>query len=162
MFTPARLTAARDVSKTTSKRALFRVLFALGLASIVSSAEAEPQFTVRSLSGAFGFSAAGTVVPPALPVATPAAAVGTMTFDRNGACVISDTINIGGMSASRTSTTCAYTVNQDGTGSISTLFPGDPGPIPLSFVIVNQENEIRFIRTDLGVATGVAKKQNRD
>jgi len=147
---------------TTPKRALLCLLFALGLASIAPSAEAEPQFTAGNLSGVFGFSAAGTIVPPAVPVATPAVAAGTMTFDRQGGCVISDTINIGGMSAFRTSTACAYAVNQDGTGSISVLFPGDPGPTPLSFVIVNRENEIRFIRTDLGVASGVAKKQNRD
>jgi len=148
---------------TTPKRALLCLLFALGLASIAPGAEAEPQsFTVGSLSGVFGFSAAGTIVPPAVPVATPAVAAGTMTFDRQGGCVISDTINIGGASAFRTSTTCTYAVNQDGTGSMLALFPGDPGPTPLSFVIVNHESEIRFIRTDLGVATGVARKRDRD
>ena len=160
--TQVRLWAAREVSMATPRRALFHILFALGLASVVPSAEAESQFTVSSLSGVFGFSAAGTIVPPAFPVATPAVAAGTMTFDRQGGCVISDTINIGGMSSFRTSTACAYAVNQDGTGSISVLFPGDPSPTPLSFVIVNRENEIRFIRTDLGVASGVARKQNRD
>ena len=159
MFTQARI---RDIFMTTPRRTLFHALLALGLASVVPSAEAEPQFTASSLSGVFGFSAAGTIMPPALPVATPAVAAGTMTFDRQGGCVISDTINIGGMSAFRTSTACAYSVNQDGTGSISVLFPGDPGPTPLSFVIVNRENEIRFIRTDLGVASGLASRQNRD
>jgi hypothetical protein len=116
-------------------------------------------FTNKSIQGEWGFSASGTIVPPALPAATPAAAVGIMTFDGMGGCSISDTINIGGTSASRTSTTCTYSVNADGSGSLSALFPGDPGPTPLSFVIVGSAKEIRFIRTDLGVASGVARRQ---
>lgn len=116
-------------------------------------------FTNRSIQGDWGFSASGTILPPALPAATPAAAVGIMTFDGMGGCSISDTINIGGTSASRTSTTCTYNVNPDGSGSLSALFPGDPGPTPLSFVIVDKAKEIRFIRTDLGVASGVARRQ---
>ena len=142
----------------------FLLLLVLGLANTVpcTSAGADDEFKNKSISGTWGFSAAGTIVPPAVPAATPAVAVGVMTFDGKGGCSISDTINIGGTSASRTSTTCTYTVNPDGTGSLSAQFPGDPGPTPLSFVIVNDENEIRFIRTDLGVASGVAKRQNED
>lgn len=116
-------------------------------------------FTNQRIRGNWGFSAAGTILPPALPATTPAAAVGIMTFDGTGGCSITDTINIGGMSASRTSTTCTYSVYPDGSGSLSALFPGDPGPTPLSFVIVGNAKEIRFIRTDLGVASGVASRQ---
>ncbi len=123
-------------------------------------------FTNESIEGAWGFSASGTVLPPALPAATPVAAVGIMTFDGDGGCSITDQINIGGAAVPpvgfRTSTTCSYAVNSDGTGTISVLFSGDPGPIPLTFVIVDDAEEIRFIRTDLGVASGVAKRQNDD
>jgi len=47
----------------------------------------------------------------------------------------------------------------NGRGSINVAFPGDPGPVPLSFVLVDHDREMRFIRTDLGVAAGVAKLQ---
>ena len=135
-------------------------LLVFGLVSLVPSTQADDYFTDESLEGVWGFSAAGTIVPPAVPAATPAVAVGTMTFDGHGGCSIADTINIGGISASRTSTTCTYTVHADGTGSLSVVFPGDPGPTPLAFVIVNDADEMRFIRTDLGVASGVAKRQD--
>jgi hypothetical protein len=143
------------------KRGLL-LLLVFGLANTVpfTSAGTDDEFTNKSIRGTWGFSAAGTIVPPAVPAATPAVAVGVMSFDGKGGCSISDTINIGGTSASRTSTTCSYAVNPDGTGSLSAQFPGDPGPTPLSFVIVNNKDEIRFIRTDLGVASGVAKRQN--
>ena len=38
-------------------------------------------------------------------------------------------------------------------------FPDDPVVVPLSFVLVDKEREMRFIRTDLGVAEGGAKLQ---
>ena len=47
----------------------------------------------------------------------------------------------------------------DGTGTITVTFMGDPGPTPLSFVVVDNERELRFVRTDLGVAEGVAWRQ---
>jgi hypothetical protein len=110
--------------------------------------------------------AKGTIVDPASAAQTPAAAVGIMDFDGNGGCEIVDQINIGGQAISpagfRTSTTCSYAVNPDGTGTIIAEFTGDPGPTPLSFVIVDDKNELRFIRTDVGVAEGVAKRQDSD
>lgn len=138
------------------------VMVLTGILFGITGAQAEIQgagYTNKRIHGNWGFSASGTIVPPALPAATPAAAVGIITFDGEGGCSISDTINIGGTSASRTSTTCTYSVNPDGSGSLSALFPGDPGPTPLSFVIVDNAKEIRFIRTDLGVASGVASRQ---
>jgi hypothetical protein len=116
-------------------------------------------FTDESIRGTWGFSASGTIVPPAVPAATPAVAAGIMRFDGTGGCSIADTINIGGASAFRTSTICSYSVTPNGMGSIQALFPGDPGPTPLSFVIVDEKSEIRFIRTDLGVASGVVRRQ---
>ncbi len=96
----------------------------------------------------------------AVPTATPASAVGIMTFDGTDGCKFFDTLNIGGVSSGfRTSTACTYSVNPDGTGSLSVMFPGDPGPTPLSFVIVDHKKEIRFIRNDFVVGSGVAKRQ---
>ncbi len=117
-------------------------------------------FTNESIEGRWGFSAQGTILPPALPDATPAVAVGILDFDGSGGCSITDTTNLGGTKVGpQTSETCTYSVNPDGTGTFSVAFPGDPGPAPVSFVIVNKAKEIRTIRTDLGVATGVAKRQ---
>ena len=141
-------------------RILFLSVLLIGQASIVPGAHAGSEFTDESIEGVWGFSAAGTIVPPALPAATPAVAVGTMTFDGDQGCSISDTINIGGNVMYRTSAQCTYAVNADGTGSISAFFAGDPGPTPLDFVIVNDEEELRFIRSDLGIASGVAKLQD--
>ncbi len=117
-------------------------------------------FTDETIEGRWGFSAAGTIVPPAFPTATPAAAVGIFDFDGEGVCVILDTINIGGVSASRTSDSCDYAVDADGTGTILAQFPGEPGPVPLSFVLIENAKSLRFIRTDLGVASGVAERQS--
>ena len=112
-----------------------------------------------NLYGRWGFSAAGTILPPVVPTAIQAAVVGTMTFDGRGSCVVSDTLNVGGNTAVRTSKTCKYTVNPDGTGTILMEFTEDPGPIPLSFVLVDGQSEIQFARTDALPAIGVAKRQ---
>ncbi len=131
-------------------------------ASISASADDNEDglaFTDETIAGSWGFSASGTIVPPAFPAPTPAVAVGIIDFDGAGFCVISDTINIGGQSLSRVSDTCEYGVNPDGTGSLTAEFPGDPGPVPLSFVLVDDANAFRFIRADLGVASGGAERQ---
>ena len=148
-------------SKLSSKKlhaVLFFLLLVGGLSGVSGpQAQADGQFSEESIRGQWGFSAAGTIVPPAVPAPIPAVAMGLMTFNRDGSCSISDTININGASASRTSLTCTFSVNSDGTGSLVADFPGDPGPTPLAFVIANHKSEIRFIRTDVGVASGVAK-----
>ena len=135
-------------------------LILMVMLGIATTAQAENRFSERSLRGSWGFSASGTVFPPALPSPTPAAAVGLMSFDGEGGCAFRDRINIGGMATPdfRDSFECRYSVNPDGTGSISVSFVNEPGPVPLSFVIINQR-ELRFIRTDAGVAEGVAKRR---
>lgn len=117
-------------------------------------------FTDQSLTGNWGFSASGVIVPPAVPAHVHAAAVGIMTFDGAGGCVISDTINLDGQTfADRQSTACSYQVNEDGTGTITAQFASEPFPVPLSFVIVGHGHGFRFIRTDAGVASGEAQRQ---
>ncbi len=140
------------------------VLFSVGtLLATPSVADDDDDFTNESIEGDWGFSASGTIVPPAVPTNTPAAAVGIMSFDGTGGCSFTDQINIGGAAIPpvgfRTSIDCSYAVNSNGTGTVSVTFPGDPGPTPLTFVIIDGEEEFRFIRTDLGVAEGLAKRQ---
>jgi hypothetical protein len=144
-------------------RALTVAAAALTLAAALGTAVSLAQDSALPLKGepmrgTWGFSASGTIVPPAVPAATPAAAVGLMTFQPTGNCVIEDTINIGGASLSRASNSCTYSL-VNGRGSINVTFPDDPVPVPLSFVLVDHDREMRFIRTDLGVAEGVAKLQ---
>jgi len=131
------------------------------------------KFTPSDLSGVFAFSAEGTVYPsfPALSPALPAVAVGLFTFDGTGSCMVMDQLNLASLglvpsTGFRTSTTCQYTVNPDGTGTLEASFGGSPGeidgPSSLTFAIVDEGPvmEIRFIRADPGaVATGVAKQQ---
>lgn len=138
--------------------AAFLILLMVGGLNGIPETRAQGgEFGQESVRGQWGFSAHGTIVPPAAPTPMPAAAVGIMTFGRDGSCSISDTININGFSSSRTSFACTFTVNPDGTGAVEASFAGDPGPTPLTFVIADHKKEIRFIRTDLGVASGVAK-----
>ena len=131
------------------------------------------EFTQSDLSGVYAFSAEGTVYPsfPALSPALPGVAVGLFTFDGAGGCTVMDQLNLASLglvpsTGFRTSTTCQYTVNPDGTGTLESSFGGSPGdingPSSLTFVIVDKGPvmEICFIRVDLGVvATGVARQQ---
>ena len=131
------------------------------------------KFTQSDLRGVFAFSAEGTLYPsfPALSPALPAVAVGLFTFDGAGSCMVKDQLNLASIglipsTGFRTSTTCQYTMNPDGTGKLEASFGGSPGeidgPSSLTFAIVDGSPamEIRFIRADLGViATGVARQQ---
>ena len=118
-------------------------------------------FTNESIKGRWGFSAQGTVLPPAVPVPTLAVAVGIVDFDGVGGCSITDTVNLGGTKIGPLTTkTCTYSVNSNGTGTLSFAFPDDPGPTPVSFVIMDNMKEIRDIRTDqFAVAVGIFKRQ---
>lgn len=145
------------LSSRTRRATLLLLLIVGGFYGVPGTRAQVGEFTAESIRGQWGFSAHGTIVPPAAPSPVPAVAMGIMTFNRDGSCSISDTINIGGFSASRTSVACTFSVNPDGTGMLEASFVGDPGPTPLAFVIADHKSEIRFIRTDLGVASGVAK-----
>lgn len=139
------------------------VVIGVGAAALVpdtADAQGQGAFNENSIRGTWGFSAQGTVLAPDPPGPFPAAAVGIMEFSSNGDCSITDVVNFGGAATPvRTSTECTFTVNPDGMGTILAEFPGDPGPTPLSFVIVDNKRELQFIRTDAGVARGVAKRQ---
>ena len=146
------------------RRSLITTGAAFSLAAVlwtpVSRAQEPLPMKGEPMRGVWGFSASGTIVPPATPAPTPAAAVGLMTFQPTGTCVIDDTINVGGARQSRTSSSCTYFLEK-GRGLITATFDDVDGPVtvPLSFVLVDHDREMRFIRTDLGVAEGVAKLQ---
>ena len=144
-----------------------------GFAHNAPATLADSGFSEKDLSGAFAFSAEGTLYPayPALSPALPAVAVGIFSFDGAGGCTVVDQLNIASLglvpaTGFRTSTSCQYRVSPDGTGTLETSFGGIPGdvngPGMLTFVIVGKgtATELRFTRVDPGaVATGVARKQ---
>ena len=61
------------------------VAFAFGMVVappvVADDDDSSSVFTDESLEGTWGFSLGGTILPPALPVATPSVAVGVITFD---------------------------------------------------------------------------------
>jgi hypothetical protein len=140
------------------KRSLTAAAAVLAASAVQASTVTHAQEPTKgdAMRGAWGFSARGTIVLPDSPP-IPAVAVGVMTFEPNGGCTIEDTINIGGASESRTSVSCSYSLER-GRGTITATFAGS-GDVPLSFVLVDHEREMRFIRTDLGVAEGVGRPQ---
>ncbi|HEY7495895.1 MAG TPA: hypothetical protein VIH59_32925 [Candidatus Tectomicrobia bacterium] len=134
-------------------------LVGVGLASSVRIAQAQGDFTNGSMQGTWGFAATGTLLLSGEPAAIPLVALGLLHFDGTGICSIAATANINGASAPHASTTCTYTVDPNGIGSLSAVFPETPEPATVAFVIVHNETELRFISTDVGVVSGVARKQ---
>lgn len=116
------------------------------LASILSGAQADKQFTNKSFEGTYGFSSSGTIAGLGTVVT-----VGLITADGAGNCSVKQTLNIAGIGqiGPRTSSMCTYNVNPDGTFTQTTVFDPSEGSAHNAGVIVNKENEIRVIRTDL-------------
>ena len=69
-------------SALESLKRILLTLIALGLVSIVAVAQADEGFTTESVAGTWAFTADGTIVPPAVPSATPVALVGIATDSR--------------------------------------------------------------------------------
>jgi len=130
---------------------------AIGLAGGLPGTRAEEGYSAKSLRGSWGFTSSGTALPPYAPSALPVAVVGVLTFDGGGGCTVSETINAGGQSFSQRSTSCAYTVQPDGSGTLQAQTPA--GTSPIAFVITDNRTELRLIRTDQAVASGVAHRQ---
>jgi hypothetical protein len=120
------------------------------------------QFSLHSLQGGWGFNADGRLG------GNPAAATGLINFDGSGHCSETATINANGVVVALTTAaggSCSYTVNADGTGSLSVTFVGGASFVA-NFVIVDSKREFRFIVSDPvsanggTVASGVAKRQD--
>ena len=141
---------------------IFAISVIVVLVGVTSHGSAEADgFDNESLEGTFGFSASGDIVAPN-PLAGPAVAAGLATFDGAGGCTISDIVNVAapvGVIA-RTTVSCTYSVALDGSGTLSPTFPPPFGLTPIAFVIVENEDEFRFIRTTPTVhVSGVAKRE---
>lgn len=141
------------------KSLCFVALVAVALAAYVGNGHAASRFSNRSLKGTYGFAGSGTLVGGTVQ----AAVVGLNSFDRAGGCRITARINAFGAVTPVSSTSCSYSVNPDGTGSLKVIFdvPLLAGPFTSDFVIVDNANEIRFVLSDptgLTVATGVSKR----
>jgi hypothetical protein len=121
------------------------------------TADDDESFSNRSLRGAYGFIASGTLNDNA------ALAVGRYTFHGNGTCALTLTVNVNNVTLGGVgpivATACTYAVQPDGTGTISVDVPGF-GPFTFAFVIVDNKKELHLITLDPGVsATVLVKKQ---
>jgi hypothetical protein len=112
--------------------------------------------TTGSLSGKYGVTIHGTILPPLTPAPVPAASVGSFEVDTAGNVTGADTLSLGGQIIPRTYTG-AVSVSGNCTFTARITAPGQV--INLSGVIVDGGNEIQFIQTDPGtIFTGVAKR----
>ncbi len=114
-----------------------------------------PSFSNRSLHGAYGDIASGTLAGDA------AIAVARVTFHGDGTCNLVARVNIAaaGSPGPIVATACTYDVQPDGTGTLTVELPG-LGTFHTALVIVNHGKEVYLITTDPGVSvTVVLKKQ---
>lgn len=122
----------------------------------------EPEFSLRTIEGTWGFSGDGVLAGPSPEDWLPTAGVGIITFDGEGGCEISTTTQFNGTAFSSTSEFCTYTVNPDGTGTSEASFaavgPLPATELPVAFVIVDQGRELRFIQTAFIVSDFIAKR----
>ena len=119
------------------------------------AADDDESFSNRSLRGAYGFIASGTLNDNA------AIGVGRYTFHGNGTCSLVTRVNIAAAGGTEPidATSCTYEVQSDGTGTITLELPGF-GTFNFAFVIIDNKKELQLITLDPGVsATVVVKKQ---
>jgi hypothetical protein len=143
---------------------ILAVIVVVGVRSAVAHDDAGEQqrFNNRSIKGFWGFnSPLGYVVPPGAPQPVPFVGLGRLFFDGQGGCTVDNVVNFSGQTFRFKSASCHYSVNPDGMGTAEADFPSAPvpGPVPLSFVIVDHGREIRAIDTNFIVASFSAVRQ---
>jgi hypothetical protein len=117
--------------------------------------------TQGSVSGKYGITIQGTLLPPNVPVPTPGVAVGSLEVDAAGNVTGADTLSLGGQIIPRT---YSGTVNVKSNCTFTSRVTVNGGPltglvINSSGVIVDDGNEIQFVETDPGtIFTAVAKR----
>jgi hypothetical protein len=151
--------STRTTSIMNTRRICVTVILLAGLLASGVTSQADGRFTPRTLKGTYGFSGSGTLAGGTVQ----AAVVGLNSFDGIEGCDITARLNAGGVVTLLTTAHCTYTVNPDGTGSVTITFNEPPfGPFKSDFVIVDKK-EIHFVLSDeFGggtVANGVAKRQ---
>jgi hypothetical protein len=74
---------------------------------------------------------------------------------------VTSVANFNGNVAKLTSSSCTYSVDPSGMGNAEAVFPGAPvpGPIDVSFVIVDRGREVRFLNTNFILGTFTARRQ---
>jgi hypothetical protein len=124
--------------------------------------DGDSRFSERSIKGYWGYNTSfAMLLPPAVPQALPTTAMGRMYFDGRGGCDVKSVVNLNGDSMALQSSACRYQVNADGTGTAEAVFPSSPiaDPVPVAFVIVDGEQELRFVNTRYIVGTFTARRQ---
>jgi hypothetical protein len=112
------------------------------------------------MRGTWGFSASGTLLPPAVEAPAPVAVVGLITFDPTTRdCSITERVSTGTSRVLRISDSCTYAHFADGRGDVLATFPGDNEWVFIDFVLVQRDREMQLVRTHDGVMEGVAKRQ---
>ena len=148
----------RNITFTTSilqtpKAHLFRLVPAMGVIALValimqvSVPSARADFTVASLNGAYADSGSGFAGRTGVPVSSAWAAsgAGLFTFDGAGNFTATLVLNNAGITIQR-NPTGTYTVNADGTGTITWTSFGTP--ISRFFVIGDGGKQLRYVQTD--------------
>jgi hypothetical protein len=122
---------------------------------MVGASADEQSFSNRSLHGAYGEIASGTIAGES------AISVARFTFHGDGTCDLVARVNIAaaGSPGPIVATACTYAVQPDGTGTFTTELPG-LGTFHTALVIADNEKEVYMITTDPGVSiTARLKKQ---
>ena len=120
----------------------------------VSSAMADEGFSNESLQGAYGLNGSGTLAGTAFST------VGRAVLDGHGHCTYVTTMSVGGAPYGPiAATSCSYSVNADGTGSLNLTLPA-LGAGTFAFVLVSNAREVLGIINTAGyIATITAKQQ---
>jgi hypothetical protein len=129
-------------------------IFALGLAPMAKAERKE--CSVATLEGSFARRDSGFVIAPT-GVVSPLAGVFLVIFDGNGAFTAAGSSSLNG-NVSQSTATGTYTVNQDCTGSYTSL--SSTGRTSTAFfVIADNGNEIHILPTNTGISiTCIARK----
>jgi hypothetical protein len=132
-------------------------LFTLGILTAPGLALADNETCTRdSISGTYGFTGSGTILPSntlGLPVG-PAVATGVMTFDKDGRIHGTEMISFNGSIASGVTFDGTYVLNPDCTLTIE-----DPGFFHDFGVLVAGGNEILLMAADHGVIANFTMKR---
>jgi hypothetical protein len=131
------------------------VLLAFGLVAVpeMDATHAKSGFSLRSIKGTYGF----FFVVQAVPSLQPESGTGVITADGKGYVTGIETFNTGDQVCVDVGLSGTYTVNPNGTGTMSINFDSQTqdcsGSFTTSFVILDGGKIIRLAGTDPGFVT---------
>ena len=131
-------------------------------AGSVSDARHDGDCSDSMLSGDYGFSSEGVIIP-APNVTLQFRSVGTAHFDGRGSYSILEHTVVNGVSLESgwTRSTGTYSVNEDCTGMATLNTPNSPVPITTSFVVFREGEEMREIGNTNAISTLYNKLHDR-